>query len=138
MKKSIALLLAVLFSVTLLVGCGGEKGNVADNPTSNTASDSGTAGELVQPEGGDGQTNLTYEQLKEKQSNFLKTVGTKVAEETYTYEMVAKFVGIEGKNVPTTLKNLWKFEWYATDGGSMYVMFNSETGLYYSWTAEAP
>jgi hypothetical protein len=84
----------------------------------------------TQPPGGDGKTKLNYAELLEIQPSFNLESMTGNA---YTYAQVIETLGgTEGHLQKTSMENRWKYFWYATDGGKLEVIFNAETGLYYT------
>ena len=79
------------------------------------------------PEGGDGVTSLTGEELQAKQVEIAQSGKRK--DMTYA-DFVEAIDGVEGKWTPIAFKNRWRYEWYATDDTKLEVIFNAETGLY--------
>lgn len=81
------------------------------------------------PEGGDGLTALTGDELQAKQAEIAQSGNRK--DMTYA-DFVEAIDGVEGKWTPYSFKNRWRYEWYATDDTKLEVIFNAETGLYYT------
>ena len=84
------------------------------------------------PAGGDGITSLTYDELNAIQKEFHKLAYEDQLKKTYE-EIVSEYLdGIEGESRNSGFANRWSYAWYATDYGRFQIIFNAETGGFYS------
>ena len=107
--------------------------NTNGGGSSATGSGGGAASTGGAPAGGDGITSFSYAEITALRDKFYEYDYDTMC--TYTYEMFRDefFGGIEGEQSPNPFPGRWQYYWYSTESGNYcYIVFNAETGLYYS------